>query len=80
MVARLGPKLSPNATIYFEGSQEFGVLTERWQLYAPPNFIAVVDVQTAEDVQKTVSPQHVMEDATQRRYRSNLQTYSGSRG
>jgi hypothetical protein len=55
MVAELGPRLSSGGLVYFTGSEEFDTLTERWQLYAPPTFIAVVEARTEQDVQFTVS-------------------------
>jgi hypothetical protein len=55
MVAELGPRLSSGGLVYFTGSEEFDTLTERWQLYAPPMFIAVVEARTEQDVQFTVS-------------------------
>jgi hypothetical protein len=55
MVAELGPRLSYGGLVYFTGSEEFDTLTERWQLYAPPTFIAVVEARTEQDVQFTVS-------------------------
>jgi hypothetical protein len=55
MVAELGPRLSSGGMVYFTGSEEFDTLTERWQLYAPPTFIAVVEARTEQDVQFTVS-------------------------
>lgn len=54
MVAELGPRLSSRGLIYFAGSEDFDNLTERWQLYAPPTFIAVVEAKTEQDVQITV--------------------------
>jgi hypothetical protein len=59
MIAELGPRLSSGALIYFSGSEEFDTLTERWQLYAPPTFVAVVVANTEQDVQFTVSFHHV---------------------
>ena len=59
LVAELGPQLSSGGLVYFTGSDEFDTLTERWQLYAPPTFIAVVEARTELDVQLTVSLQHV---------------------
>jgi hypothetical protein len=59
MVAELGPLLSSGGLVYFAGSEEFDTLTERWQLYAPPTFIAVVEARTEQDVQFTVSLHHV---------------------
>ena len=59
MGAELGPRLSPGGLIYFSGSEEFDALTDRWQLYAPPKFIAVVVARTEQDVQLTVSLHHV---------------------
>jgi hypothetical protein len=55
MVAKLGPWLSSGGLVYFVGSEEFDSLTERWQLYAPPKFIAVVEAGSEQDVQYTVS-------------------------
>lgn len=55
MVSQLGPQLTEGAVIYFSGSDEFDTLTERWQLYAPPTFVAVVVAKTELDVQLTVS-------------------------
>jgi hypothetical protein len=55
MVAKLGPRLSSGGLVYFVGSEEFDSLTERWQLYAPPTFIAVVEAGSEQDVQYTVS-------------------------
>jgi hypothetical protein len=59
MVAELGPLFSLGGVVYFKGSEEFGNLTERWQLYSPPSFIAAVEVKTEQDVQYTVSLHHV---------------------
>ena len=59
MVAELGPRLSSGGLVYFAGSEEFDTLTERWQLYAPPTFIAVVEARTEQDVQYTVGLHHV---------------------
>jgi hypothetical protein len=59
MVSQLGPRLSHGALIYFSGSDEFNTLTERWQLYAPPTFIAVVVPKTELDVQLAVSLRRV---------------------
>ena len=55
MTGELGPRLSRGALIYLSGSEQFDTLTERWQLYAPPTFIAVVVACTEQDVQLTVS-------------------------
>jgi hypothetical protein len=59
MVAELGPRLSPGGVVYFMGSEEFDILTERWQLYSPPTFIAVVEARSEQDVQYTVSLRYV---------------------
>lgn len=59
MVAELGPRLSSGGLVYFAGTEEFDTLTERWQLYAPPTFIAVVEAGAEQDVQVTVSLRHV---------------------
>jgi hypothetical protein len=59
MVAQLGPLLSSGGLVYFTGSTEFDTLTERWQLYAPPTFIAAVEARNELDVQVTVSLRHV---------------------
>jgi hypothetical protein len=59
MVGQLGPQLSKGALVYFSGSDEFNNLTERWQLYAPPTFVAVVVARSELDVQLTVSLHHV---------------------
>lgn len=55
MTGDLGRQLSRGALIYLSGSDEFDTLTERWQLYAPPTFIAVVVAKTEQDVKLTVS-------------------------
>lgn len=55
MAGELGPRLSRGALVYLSGSEQFDTLTERWQLYAPPKFIAVVVARSEQDVQLTVS-------------------------
>ncbi|KFZ11853.1 hypothetical protein V502_07373 [Pseudogymnoascus sp. VKM F-4520 (FW-2644)] len=54
MTSDLGPQLSRGALIYIAGSEQFDVLTERWQLFAPPTFIAVVVAKSERDVELTV--------------------------
>ncbi|KAL5354319.1 hypothetical protein ACLOAV_000408 [Pseudogymnoascus australis] len=54
MTGDLGGQLSRGALIYLSGSDEFNTLTERWQLFAPPTFIAVVVAKTEQDVKLTV--------------------------
>ncbi|KFY38282.1 hypothetical protein V495_06663, partial [Pseudogymnoascus sp. VKM F-4514 (FW-929)] len=54
MTSNLGPRLSRGALIYTPGSDQFDALTERWQLFAPPTFIAVVVAKTEWDVVLTV--------------------------
>lgn len=36
MADDLGPQLSRGALVYVSGSDQFDILTERWQLFAPP--------------------------------------------
>jgi hypothetical protein len=55
MAAELRPHLSSDGLVYFVGSEELDSLTERWQLYAPPTFIAVVEARSEKDVQHAVS-------------------------
>ena len=50
----LGPRLSPNATIYFPGGSQFAEATSRWSSYGEPNISVVVEVATAADVAATV--------------------------
>lgn len=58
MTDKLGPQLSQGALVYLSGSDKFNILTERWQLFAPPTFIAVVVPRCERDVQLTVSQRH----------------------
>jgi tRNA pseudouridine synthase 9 len=51
----LAPQLSANASIYFPNEKIFGLATERWSYYHPPNFTVVIEVAEEEDVAKTVS-------------------------
>ena len=55
LAAQLGPRLSVQASIYLAGSDIFNTLTERWQLFAPPSFIAAIEVYTERDIQYAVS-------------------------
>lgn len=55
IVARLGPQLSPNASILLPGSADFRNATTRWQLYREPEIDVVVEVANDQDVQRTVS-------------------------
>lgn len=57
--AQLKSVLSPGASIYFPGSEEFDIVTERYQNWKPPRFIAAVEVAAAKDVQKTVRDRHM---------------------
>jgi FAD/FMN-containing dehydrogenase len=52
--SELGPKLSPNASIYGPTSPEFGISAARWQLFSSPNMSIVVDVHTEDDVVATI--------------------------
>ena len=54
ILGELGPQLSPNAAIVLPNNTQFANLTERWAVYAPPTFQAVVEVAIDQDVQKTV--------------------------
>ncbi|MCJ1444784.1 MAG: hypothetical protein MMC23_005286 [Stictis urceolatum] len=54
LAAQLGPRLSVQASIYLAGSDIFNTLTERWQLFAPPSFIAAIEVYTERDIQYAV--------------------------
>jgi len=55
IVSRLGPQLSPNASILLPGSADFRNATTRWQLYREPEIDVVVEVANDQDVQRTVS-------------------------
>ncbi|KAF1937819.1 FAD-dependent oxygenase [Clathrospora elynae] len=48
--ARLKNILSPDAAVYFPGSDTFDDATERWQNWASPRFLAAVEVATEKDV------------------------------
>ncbi|KAI1202127.1 hypothetical protein F5X97DRAFT_253774 [Nemania serpens] len=50
----LGPQLSPNASLWFPGSDAFAEATSRWNVYGEPNISTVVEVATADDVATTV--------------------------
>lgn len=54
IVQELGAELSPDASIILQDDAAFRDLNKRWQAYATPQFSAVVDVRSEEDVQKTV--------------------------
>ncbi|KFZ13420.1 hypothetical protein V501_03715 [Pseudogymnoascus sp. VKM F-4519 (FW-2642)] len=54
MTDKLGPQLAQGALVYLSGSDKFDILTERWQLFAPPTFIAVVVPRCERDVQLTI--------------------------
>ena len=53
-IARLGPLLSPQASISFNGSSD-----PRWSEFHAPTPGAVVNVATEQDVANTVSPHSV---------------------
>ena len=53
-VTQFGSFLSPEASIYFPGSDSFDTATQRWQEWRPPHFLAAVEVANAKDVQHTV--------------------------
>lgn len=55
MTGDLGPQLSKGALVYLPGSDQFDTLTERWQLFAPPTFVAVVAAKSERDVELAVS-------------------------
>lgn len=55
IISRLGPQLSPNASILLPGSADFRNATTRWQLYREPEIDVVVEVANDQDVQRTVS-------------------------
>ena len=55
IVSKLGPQLSPNASISLPGSADFRNATTRWQLYREPEIDVVVEVANDQDVQRTVS-------------------------
>lgn len=60
----LGVKLSPDAKIILQGDGEFENATKRWQTFATPHFIAVVDVRSQQDVQETVRLLHALPPPT----------------
>jgi hypothetical protein len=55
-VEELLPKLelSPTANVYLRGENGYTRLVKRWQIWRSPDFAAVVEVATSEDVKKTV--------------------------
>ncbi|KAL1965507.1 hypothetical protein VTN77DRAFT_5590 [Rasamsonia byssochlamydoides] len=54
IVRQLGPKLSPNATIFTQGDSRFANATACLQEYDHPGFIVVVEPGTEQDVQTIV--------------------------
>lgn len=48
-------ELSTGASIYLRGSKEYTRLTKRWSAWRAPDFAAVVEAATTEDVAKTVN-------------------------
>lgn len=55
IVQELGPRLSREAAIVFEGEERWKVVTKRWQWWRAPDVRAVVEVAAEEDVAETVS-------------------------
>jgi hypothetical protein len=51
-------ELSPTANVYLRGEIGHTRLIERWQTWRAPDFAAVVEVATAEDVARTVRHPH----------------------
>lgn len=51
-----GLKLSAGAKVYLRGEEGYVQRTKRWQYWKAPDFGAVVEVATAEDVSQTVRP------------------------
>jgi len=47
-------ELSPPANVYLRGENGYTRLAKRWQVWRSPDFAAVVEVATAEDVAKMV--------------------------
>jgi len=54
ITSQLGPLLSPNASIYFPGSDGFERGAYRWQAWSSPTIDVVVHVVTESDVEQAV--------------------------
>lgn len=57
IIQQLGPQLASNATIYGKNNTQFANATTRWNAYAEPQFVVVVEPGTELDVAITVSYQ-----------------------
>lgn len=54
ILKELGPKLSQGARVVFQGEEGFEERIKRRQGWEAPDFRAIVDVKSEEDVQETV--------------------------
>lgn len=55
LARELGPKLSPDAAVFFPQDAEWNEVTERWTKYQPPTFRAAVEVANEADISAVAS-------------------------